>query len=147
MNKNVIKVAGLTLFLTCSTVVKAEPASAESIRQLMQATGAGEMGRQLTNQMIPALKQMLPDASEQFWIEVRQEINIEELANLIVPLYQKHLTEEDVAALNEFYTTPAGKKLIAIQPIIMRESMIIGRLWGEQMAQRIIAKYQTGRQN
>lgn len=147
MNMNVIHAVGLAVFLSLGGVAHADPASAESLKKLMQATGAGQMGKQVANQMIPSLKRMMPDASEQFWIEVRAEINGDELEDLIIPVYQKHLTEADVEALNAFYQTPAGRKLISIQPDIMRESLVISRLWGQKLAQRIIDKYRTDEQN
>jgi len=119
----------------------AEPAKKESIKLLMEKTGAGDIGKQMLNQMIPALKSMIPNAPENFWKDMMQEINSEQMIDLIIPVYQKHLSEKDVRAINAFYDTNAGKKLISAQPLIMQESMILGQQWGREIAGNIIEKY------
>jgi len=144
MNTKIVKAIGLAICLSVSGFTQAEPAKAESIKRLMDVTGAGEMGVQVIDQLLPAMKQMVPDAPDQFWVDVRKEINADELENELIPLYQKHLTEEDVRALNAFYTSPVGRKMIRIQPVIMQESMMMGQRWGQDLARKIIAKYQAG---
>ncbi|GIU10238.1 MULTISPECIES: DUF2059 domain-containing protein [unclassified Shewanella] len=124
----------------------AEQASAESVKHLMNKTGAGELGVQAMNQMLPALKNLIPDAPEAFWTDYLSEFNPEDLVEMTVPIYQKYLTEEEVQALNDFYDTPAGKKLIKVQPLIMQESMMAGQQWGQAVAQDVMTKYQIQKQ-
>ena len=107
------------------------------------ARSAQDLGVQMMNQMIPALKNMIPDAPPAFWDDVMQEVNAEELENLLIPVYQKHLTEADVKALNEFYASDVGQKMIKTQPAIMRESMMLGQQWGQQLAQKIVQRYES----
>ncbi|MCL1139059.1 DUF2059 domain-containing protein [Shewanella pneumatophori] len=139
-----MKLALLPLFavLTFSSSTFAEQASAESVKLLMNKTGAGELGVQAMNQMLPALKNMVPNAPESFWSDYMAEFDSEALVELTVPIYQKYLTEEEVLALNAFYDTPAGKKLIKVQPQIMQESMMAGQQWGQTVAEDVIKKYQ-----
>ena len=132
----------------CLTVGLAMPAMAqqakpESIKKLLQVSGDGDLGVQMMNQMIPALKNMIPDAPPAFWDDVMQQVNAEELENLLIPVYQKHLTEADVKALNEFYASDVGQKMIKTQPAIMRESMMLGQQWGQQLAQKIVQRYEA----
>lgn len=129
--------------LFVSPAAYAEQASDESIRELMQRTGSGDMGVQMMNQMLPALKQMIPEAPEVFWQDIMNEVDANEIIELTIPIYQKYLTQEDIVALNKFYDSPAGKKMIKVQPVIMQESMIVGQAWGEQLAQRVISKYRA----
>lgn len=132
----------LLALISFSSNTFATQASEESVKQLMHKTGAGELGVQAMNQMLPALKQMLPDAPEAFWDDYMAEFNPEDLVEMTVPIYQKYLTEEEVQALNRFYETPAGKKLIKVQPQIMQESMMAGQQWGQAVAQDVMTKYQ-----
>ncbi|MCK8044207.1 DUF2059 domain-containing protein [Shewanella sp. 1CM18E] len=136
----------LTVFAFSSPAF-AEQASAESVKQLMQKTGAGELGVQAMKQMLPALKNIIPDAPESFWTDYMAEFNPEDLVEMTVPIYQKYLTEEEVQALNAFYDTPAGKKLIKVQPRIMQESMMAGQQWGQTVAQDVMQKYQSQTHN
>lgn len=146
MNPKVVKMLCCLLFISTTGVAKAEPASVESVKRLMQATGAGEIGVQVANQMMPALKKMLPNAPDWFWEDVKTEINAEDFENLVIPLYQKYLSEEDVTALAAFYNTPAGKKIIQVQPAIMQESMAAGQQWGQQLARKVIMKYRASQE-
>lgn len=119
-----------------------KPASEAGVKQLMQTTGASRMTQQLAKQMLPMLKKLAPDAPDSFWDDFLQQINQEEIFQMIVPIYQKYLTETDIQAINDFYQTPAGQKLISVQPQISRESMIAGQLWGQKIAKDLISKYQ-----
>ena len=44
-------------------------------------------------------------------------------------------------ALRDFYQTPLGKKLIAVQPTVFAESTAAGRVWGERVARDALAKH------
>ncbi|HEB87611.1 MAG TPA: DUF2059 domain-containing protein [Gammaproteobacteria bacterium] len=118
------------------------PASKESIRKMMIEAGSGKIGVQIMNQMIPAMKRMIPKAPDKFWKDVMAEVNENEMIELVIPVYQKYLTEEDIKGINAFYASAAGKKLIKVQPAILRESILIGRQWGQQIARKILLKYQ-----
>ena len=54
------------------------------------------------------------------------DLPVEELVDAIVPIYQKHLTKKDLAAITEFYSSPAGQKILTEMPAIMSESMQAG---------------------
>ena len=141
MNKRLF-VGLLFAFSLIATPAYSEPASPESIRKLMESTGAGEVGVQVINQMLPAMKQLVPNAPEEFWQDFMAEINADEMIDLVIPIYQKYLTEEDIQAINAFYNTPEGKKLIRVQPLIIQESMQVGQQWGEEIARKVIKRYE-----
>ena len=119
-----------------------DPAFEVDIRALLKATGAGSMGVQMMDQMITSLKPMAPQLPGAFWDDVRAEFNADELVNLVVPIYAKHLTHEDVKGLISFYESPVGRKMIAVQPVLMAESMEVGQAWGQEIALRVVAKMQ-----
>lgn len=51
------------------------------------------------------------------------DLSMDDLIRDIVPVYQRHLTRSDVAALISFYSSPVGQKLRREQAAMMRESM------------------------
>ena len=118
----------------------AEPASKQSIEQLMAATGAADLGQQMMSQMLPAMKQAMPDAPAEFWTEFQAQANVDKLMADIVPIYQKYLSAEDVKAISAFYNSEAGKKLVQVQPQLMQESMLAGQAWGQAAAMRAMEK-------
>lgn len=58
---------------------------------------------------------------------------VDEVIGAIIPIYRAHLTHSDIRAINEFYSTPTGQKLLKDSPAMMAESM--------QAAQMIIKKH------
>jgi hypothetical protein len=48
---------------------------------------------------------------------------VDELIDVMIPVYQKHLTKGDIDALVAFYSSPAGQKFIKEMPAITSESM------------------------
>jgi hypothetical protein len=58
---------------------------------------------------------------------------LEEMEEAVVPVYQKHLTKSDLAAIIAFYSSPAGQKVLNEMPAIMSESMQVGGEIGRKM--------------
>lgn len=61
--------------------------------------------------------------------------SIDDLTEMLVPVYKKYMTKEDLKELIEFYETPVGRKFAEYTPIIMQESMQIGQQWGLKIGQ------------
>lgn len=101
------------------------------------------MATQMMGQMVPALKQMVPNAPDAFWNKIVSEVDSNEVIDMTVPIYQKYLTQDDIDALNAFYNSPAGQKMIQVQPKIMRESITVGQQWGQQVAKKVMAEYEA----
>jgi len=59
---------------------------------------------------------------------------------MLVPVYQKHLSESDLKNVIAFYQSPAGKKFAEQTPIITTESMQVGQQWGLKIAQQFMEK-------
>lgn len=143
--KNYFAVIFIFFVFTISSAY-AEIASPKSVKDLLNKTGSGQMGIQAMKQMLPALKKMVPDAPEKFWQDFMAEVKPSDLVNMVIPIYQKHLTQKEIKAINAFYDTPAGKKLIRVQPYIVQESMAVGQAWGQNIAQKVITKYKKQKQ-
>ncbi len=135
--KELLILAVSVFTLSISMTSWSEPASPSSIKKLMEITGVGDLSVQMMQQMILSLKQQAPNTPHKYWVDFMSEIDPGEMENLVVPIYQKYLTEEDVVAINEFYSSPVGKKLIRHQPDIMRESMALGQRWGQDFSRRV----------
>ncbi len=51
------------------------------------------------------------------------------LMDRVVPLYDKHYTQDEIQKLIQFYETPLGKKVSALRPQITKESMVVAEEW------------------
>ena len=88
------------------------------------------------NQLIASFKTQMPQVPEAFWTKFQQKMDTRELINKIIPIYDKYYTIEDLKAVNAFYETPAGQKVLSTLPQIMQESMKVGQEWGQKMGKQ-----------
>src|SRR5512138_3725849 len=135
--------ASAALFLLASPALAApaggtDKARHDDIRKLPTLTGASQLGGQTAQQMMVALRPLIPSAPESFWKEFGARLNPDELVEMVVPIYAKHLSPQDVKDLIAFYESPAGKHLTAAQPLILQESMAAGQAWGQKIAQELV---------
>lgn len=131
------------------TLVAAVPAMAQDalskearVRELLTLLKAGDMGVQVIDNLLDTMKQTMPAAPEEFWTSFREKIKPNDLVDMLVPIYAKHLELEDIDALIVFYNSPAGKRFMALQPVIIQESMAVGQKWGEEIARQAIQEMQ-----
>lgn len=110
------------------------------IRRLLVLTGAGNLGTQVMDQILRSFRQSHPAVPAKFWDDLRGEMNADQLTQLVVPIYDRHLSHDDVKQLLAFYESPVGRKLIAVQPQIVAESMKAGEEWGRAAAERILQR-------
>ncbi|HDZ22755.1 hypothetical protein LCGC14_0451450 [marine sediment metagenome] len=116
------------------------------ILKMLKLTGSDKLGEQVFKQMMASLKPLAPNVPEEFWTLLGQEFDMSGMIDLLIPVYAKHLTHEDVQAIIVFYETPAGRNLIAAQPKIVADSMVIGQRWGQEIAQKVMARLQEYQQ-
>jgi hypothetical protein len=142
--------ASLILALVCLAPALAQQgapaddtaAKQQDIRKLLEVTGSAKLGQQVLAQMVQTFKSSNPKVPEQFWDQVMKEFDSGTMIDLVVPVYERHLTHEDVKGMLAFYESPLGQKLIAVTPAIAQESMQAGQQWGQEIAQRIQKRLQ-----
>jgi N-glycosylase/DNA lyase len=117
-----------------------DSAKIASIRELLEVTGSGKLGVQAVQNMIASYRQNLPSVPEEFWSEFMKEVNTEVLTTMVIPIYDKYYSLEELNAIIAFYKTPIGKKVIATLPQIMQESMQAGQSWGKEVGEKAFNK-------
>jgi hypothetical protein len=60
-----------------------------------------------------------------------------DLIDQVATLYAELLSVEELTAVAGFYRSPAGVKMIAIQPQVMRQAMLLGQRWGAELGREI----------
>jgi hypothetical protein len=117
-------------------------AKVADIRKLVSMTGEGELGVQIISQMIDSYRTTMPDVPSKFWDNFMREVNSQELVELIVPIYDRHFTHQEIKELIAFYQSPLGVKLIQKMPAITQESFQAGQQWGQKLGERVMEKLQ-----
>lgn len=144
--KHIVKTAIVSvsiIAMSFGTYAETSDAKQADIRNLMELTGAADMGEQMLNQMLPMLKQSVSGVPDEFWTELMSEIDINEMVELCIPSYDKYFTHDEIKGLLKFYETPLGKKMIQVQPQIMQECMVVGQQWGQQIGIKATQKIQN----
>jgi len=109
----------------------------ERYLKLSNATAAYDM---VYEQLTAQLKQMKPGVSDSVWVNLKKEVfdkEVLELTKQLVPVYQKHFTHEEVKELISFYESPIGLKLATETPLLGREAMQLGQIWGMNLMAKI----------
>lgn len=131
----------LIIFLLGSTTALAEPASGDSVRQLLAVTQArklvdnmlSQMDGMMNNSLQQALRGKAPTPQQQDALNnmrskmtalIHQELTWESLEPLYLRLYQESFTEDEVKGMLAFYNTPAGQAVINKMPVLMQKTML-----------------------
>lgn len=133
----------LLAFVTTFSFCQENNSYRSSLTKLLQVSGSEAAYKGALSQMISMFKQQQSSVPNEFWEEFSIEINknaINRVVDLILPIYQKHLTEADLQGVIAFYETPVGKKFAEKTPLITQESMIAGQEWGKQIGQKVVDK-------
>lgn len=114
------------------------PATKEDIQKYLEVTHARETMGLMVDAMAKPMHQMfheqflkdkdkLPPDFEarvtKMMDESLRSFPWNEMLEAMIPVYQKHLTKGDVAAMTAFYSTPTGQKLVKEMPQIVAEAM------------------------
>lgn len=98
----------------------------ETLKKIMELSGASAS----TDDFLPKLSSMMkfnaPEKDEAYWNEFTKNWK-EKIENKVLeictPVYEKHLTLEDLKAIAVFYESPVGKKYKETSLAVMREAM------------------------
>ncbi len=94
----------------------------------------------------PTMKRMLPPGEYQdklidlFFEKFKQQMKVDDLLELVVPIYDKYFSLEDIDGVTKFYETPAGKKTLSGLTQVMIESQAAGMKFGEEAGRQAMAE-------
>jgi len=141
--KKIFSTLAITLFFTSLLFGQVDKDYCNTLKKMFEVSGAEETYKNVITQMISIYKQEYTDIRSEFWKEIENELlktSLSDLAELLVPVYNKYMTKEDLESIIEFYESPIGKKFAKNQPMIVQESMQVGQQWGKKLGQEIANK-------
>ena len=123
------------------------------ISRLLEITGSGPIATQSMDQMEKTIRPMVTDALppgeyraklvDLFFEKFRSKRDPVNLMNLVIPIYDKYYSDEDIRGLIQLYQTPLGKKMLSTLPNVMAESQAAGTKWGEQIGRESMIEVLT----
>jgi uncharacterized protein len=138
-------ITSLTLLIAINTLSfgQADKEYYNTLKKMFEISGSEEAYRTVISQMFMIFKQQNPEVGNQIFNDLEKEFlraSIDDLVEMLVPVYGKYLTKDDLEQVILFYQSPVGKKFASNTPLIMQESMQIGQLWGIKIAQQLEQK-------
>lgn len=116
------------------------PQKEADIQKLLAMTDSLDMGQQVVDRLLAIQQGAQSAVPQEVWDEIRAELDMTRIQPVIVAIWDRHFSHDDIRGLIEFYESPLGRKLVETQPAVMQESMAAGELWARQVLQRIQEK-------
>lgn len=123
-----------------------DPQKAKVIRRLLEVTGAANIGQQMMDAMVVAEKQSHPDVDPKILDRLRAKLDVNDMLEMVVAIYDRHFSTEDLQATLDFYQSPAGQRVLKELPPVMKESMAVGQAWGRQKAMELMKELEREQQ-
>jgi hypothetical protein len=114
-----------------------------NIRKLLTLMDARGVFKRAIDSQISAAKATGTRIPPKFWDEVLKEIDPDKFMDILIPIYDKHFSNDELEGLIAFYETPLGKKLISQLPQIMTDTAAAGDKYGQEIANKVIQRMQA----
>ena len=139
--KLIVTLAIPLVLLASSSSLVAEPtkdaALEKEIYALLEAMGSAKIAEQVFDTLAQSFNQINPNIPKTFWAEMKKAIKADDLFKLLIPVYRKNLSTEDIKAMLAFYKSPAGQRISKAMPAISQQSMAVGQAWGANVGEKI----------
>ena len=139
--KKIFLIAAFALLFSTFGYAQDNEEYREALSRMMKVSGSHETFKAGVEQIISIFKTNYKHVPETTWDELRNEFlktSMDDLMDMLQPIYQKYLTAEDLNIISEFYETESGKKLA-----ITQESMQVGSEWGQKIAKELEERLKT----
>lgn len=123
---------------------KVDPSKEADIRQLMDVTGAKDLGQQIMDagiaQFRASVAESQPDNprakqfADAFALRFQKHFDPRNLTETVIPIYDKHLSSEDLKELLAYYQSPFGQRMLKVLPEVAHESQEAGFKLGQKAA-------------
>jgi uncharacterized protein len=128
-----------------SDTTKIDPAKEADIRQLMEVTGVSGLGEQLMTEGIAQFRSSVMESqpdnprakqfADAFAARFQKHFDPHTLIETVIPIYDRHLSDEDLKSLLEYYKSPFGQRMLKILPELARDSQQAGYSLGQKAAE------------
>jgi hypothetical protein len=131
----------------CSLLLAAEAGAQDPVRpdsarlaiarQIVVLTSDSAATTNLTDATLRAsgLDRAAPDLHRQMVAESRARW--ERIVEVLASTYATHLTLAELDALLSFHRSPLGRRLLEVQPLVMKEMIAEGQRWANDLIRRI----------
>lgn len=130
----------MLVMLGFSSVSQDKTGYQTKLESLFELSGTEETFKVAINQTMGMFKQQYANVPMEVWDKVETRFlktSLGELTTMLVPVYEKHLSESDLDEIIQFYESPVGQKYALKTHMIMQESMQVGQTWGMKIGEQL----------
>jgi uncharacterized protein len=136
--------------ITPAAQAQQPPAASMAVaKQLIATTGATtvfnpliagvvEQAKLLYLQQNPGLAKDLNEVAAKLRTDLQPRFS--ELSDEVAKLYATNFSEQELKDILAFYQSPAGKKMLTVQPKVIDSSMAFAQNWANKLSDEVIAK-------
>jgi uncharacterized protein len=148
MKRLLIALACLALCAPCLAQNADEPASRDDVILYLRTMRSHDMFQRTMEVQSQTIQQLFHDQllkdkgtlppdydthMKKAMDDLVKNMPVDDMVQAMIPSYQKHFTKADIEAMNAFYSSPVGQKVLQELPAVMQE--------GSQAAMPIMSKY------
>ena len=122
----------------------------QTLTKLMEVTGSMDTYKLVIKNLVGMYKSQSTDVAAEFWTKFEEKLSTSastKLVDMMVPIYQKYVSEADLKSVIAFYETPAGKRFVGKNPEIVAESMQVGQKWGAEIGAELQAALEDSKES
>ena len=120
------------------------------IEKLLELDGTISNIVKIITQTIEYQKQSNSGISDNYWKALEKKVSeksLEELKEIVIPIYSKNYTENEINNLITFYNSETGKLIIEKQPIITTELNLPLMQWSQNLGSYVIEEIENKGKN
>ena len=127
------------------------PATPDQVREYFKLIRLDQTVHSMMESMLKAAQATAaPYYPDSVWDDMRTTFGNYDLLTDLIPVYQRHISQDDMSSILSFYHTPAGQRLLVAQPVMVAEAQAIfpsvGRKLGEEVAARHMEEIKAAKQ-
>ena len=136
-------ISALVCLMSVMSWGQVEEGYEDTLKKMFEVSGTEAAYQSTIKQIVGMYKSQKSDVPADAWDSLEKEflaMSLNDLTKMLVPVYSKHLTKNDLEELIAFYQTEVGTKFANSTPAIMQESMQVGQQWGMELGKRFNEK-------
>lgn len=118
------------------------PCTEAQVREYLSETGGAQAAKVIMMNMARTSRASAPPYfPPAFWSEMIDSFEKADLIKVFLPVYQEHISEDEMGAVLTFYKTPAGKHFLDAQPVMAADAQRLLAQEGRELGHDVYLKY------
>ena len=123
-----------------ATILPADSPKVQNIRRFLKLTNTAELSFADIKNNAEMQRRANPQIPDLFWKELLKKLKPEELIERIIPVYEKHYSNEDLTAWVAFFESKSGQAFLNRQKVVLQESSVVGQAYVEEVAAPLLGR-------